>query len=164
MKTNLGKKSLLVLIASVSMLTACDNSSDANRATAGLPKPQAENASSQPSRLPDSVTGIYADSPAFCEVKDYSWEITPTKLIYRPSVVRNVSNITAVASRDGVYDITADSYGIESTEEELKFVLHKKNRRYQIVPDPQGNKIELSVEDLIDGGPVPRDLVLCKKR
>lgn len=55
MKTNLGKKSLLVLITSVSVLTACNNPSNGNRAIASSLEPQVEDTTSFQSQSDSAI-------------------------------------------------------------------------------------------------------------
>jgi hypothetical protein len=166
MKINLGKKLLLVLTASVSMLTVCDNPSNANNnsAPSSFLKPQVKDTTSQKSQLPDSVTGVYAKSSAHCEAWSYLWEISSEIMEEGNVAYPSYANVNTITLRDGGYDISADSFGMEFTVKEgSKSKLLEEDRRYRIVPDPQGNKIKLSVEDLISGRLVQRDLVRCKK-
>ena len=165
MKTNLGKKSLLVLIASMSMFSICNNPSSANSGVpSSLLKPQVEDTTSQKSQLPDSVTGLYAESSADCRAGSYSWEISSEMMEWVDVAYPSYAQVNTITLQDDGYEISADSFGLELTlKEGLKSKLLKQDRRYRIVPDPQGNKIELSVEDLVSGRSVAKDLVRCRK-
>ena len=114
MKTNFARKSLLVLITSVSMLAAYNHLSNGSRATASSPQPQAKNTSSQQSQLPDSVTGVYGASSEACSAGD-KIIISPTMIasIIPPTTIANGNDIsnfgivdTVTFGEDGYYDVT----------------------------------------------------------
>lgn len=150
MKTNFGKKSLLVLIALTSILTACNNPSNDNSATESSSKPQ----------LPDSVTGVYGANSEDCEARSGLINISSKKM----STKYGYDTVNTITLRDDGYDISTDSFGffpLPHTKEE-KITLIKEDRQFRIVPDPQGNKIEFSAENTNNGELIPRDLVRCE--
>ena len=165
MKTNFGKKSLLVLTAFISAIATYNNPSNAkSNVSSSLPKPQVESTISQISQLPDSVTGVYAESSAHCKVGSYSWKISSETIEWVSVAYPSYAHINTITLQENGYNINADSFGLEFTRKEgLKSKLLKQNRQYRIVPDLQDNKIKLSVEDLTSSESVSKELVRCQK-
>ena len=165
MKTNFGKKLLLVLITFISMLTVYNNPSNANsNVLLNSPKSRVKYSASKKSQLPNSLTGVYAESLSHCKAGSYSWEISSEIMEEGSGTYSNYAHVNKITLQDGGYNISADSFSIEFTlKEGFKPKLLKQDRRYRIVPDQKDNKIELSVEDLTSDGSMERNLVRCKQ-
>ena len=147
------------------MLATHNNPSSANsNVSPSLPKPQVESTISQISQLPDSVTGVYAESSAHCEVRSYSWKIS-SEIMERTDVAYpSYAHVNTITLQGDGYNISADSFGLEFTlKKGFKPKLLKRDRQYRIVPDLQDNKIKLSVEDLTSSESVSKELVRCQK-
>ena len=113
MKTSFGKKSLLVLIASASMLTACNNPSNSQNAPSSSSQSPVEDTTSGNSQLPDSVNGTYALAEEGCSAKTVT---ISSKGINLGQAFTGIVN--KVTSGDGSYDVTYDLTGMWSDEKD----------------------------------------------
>ena len=110
MKISFGKKSLLVLIASASMLTACNNPSNSQNAPSSSSQSPVEDTTSGNSQLPDSMNGKYAYDYADCSADADTVTISSKAISFGEYTGEGI--VDKVTSGEGYYDVTYDVTGM----------------------------------------------------
>ena len=115
MKISLGKKSLLVLIASASMLAAYNKPSNSQNAPLSSSQSPVENTTSENSQVPEHLTGTYDLSDGSCGADTMT---ISSKALNSDEDNEEVAVVKEVTSGDGYYDVTYEATEILSDEED----------------------------------------------